>query len=82
MAAPAHADPRHACPGGCGRLVAFGRYACRPCWDRLPKPLRVAIVTAWSRRNMGDLTAAATAHRSAMHEAKRWFVANPLAASA
>jgi hypothetical protein len=38
---------------GCGATVADGMLCCRPCWFRIPKPLRSAVWSTWGalRRN-------------------------------
>lgn len=64
----------HTCPGGCGRDVANARYACLPCWSRLPVELRSAIIdtshlgTLESRRREALTSAGAwlREHRGAM----------------
>jgi hypothetical protein len=35
------------CPGGCGRRVPPGLYACRECWGSLPPSVRRKINAAW-----------------------------------
>jgi hypothetical protein len=60
-------DPTHPCPGGCRARVPYHRYACRPCWRRLPHRLRQAIVTTWRTDP--------PAHRRAIAEAAGWYAA-------
>lgn len=60
----------HSCPGYCGRDVANARYACLPCWDRLPSRLRVAIAQT---AGLGLLV---PARRHALVSAAEWYKAN------
>jgi hypothetical protein len=62
----------HECPGGCGARVERHRYACRPCWYRLPAPHRDAI-----RRNRRHNEG----HALALHAASIWFAEHPLSTS-
>jgi hypothetical protein len=63
----------HACPGGCGAQVPHHQLACKPCWFRLPKPLRDDVNDAYrNRRRDGALP-----HLRAIREASRWYRANP-----
>jgi len=62
-------DPTHTCPGQCGTQVPYRLLACKPCWWRLPKPLRNALNT--SHRKGGP------AHRGALQAALRWYANNP-----
>lgn len=64
------ATTTHACPGGCGTQVDRTRYACRPCWFRVPKDMRQAIYAAWHASDH-------SAHRAAMADAKVWLDAHP-----
>lgn len=69
------ADTRtHSCPGRCGRQVAAPRFACLPCWSRLPVRLRQDISTSYRNKNGGALSAA---HRGAMAAAQVWYLDNP-----
>lgn len=62
------------CPGGCGERVGYAKYACRPCWLRLPRAHREAILAAYrTRQQAGGLAA----HGEAMRAARDWFTANP-----
>lgn len=36
-------SPMHTCPGGCKKRVPNSRFACGPCWDRLPRELQTPI---------------------------------------
>jgi hypothetical protein len=58
----------HDCPGGCGRPVPYQRFACGPCWYRLPVALRRAITSGWAHR--ADDPAV---HRRAMTDATEWY---------
>jgi hypothetical protein len=59
-------DPdQHDCPGGCGARVPRWKFACKPCWFRLPREIREKI-SAQYRRD-------AAAHRAAMREAMVWY---------
>lgn len=60
-------DNRHPCPGDCGVQVPQHLYACRPCWRRLPYPMRRAITDTYQRDPI--------AHRRAMAEAAGWYAA-------
>lgn len=62
----------HGCPGDCGAQVPKHQLACKPCWYRLPKPLRDAISSAWRHRQQNP-----AAHRAALGAAMRWYRANP-----
>lgn len=57
----------HTCPGGCGRDVANARYACLPCWARLPVELRAAIIDT---SHLGTLEAR---RREALVAAGSWL---------
>ena len=61
----------HQCPGKCGREVASARYACVPCWSRLPQSHRVAIIDT---SHLGTLEAR---RRDALVAAGAWFRDNP-----
>lgn len=80
-AEPGFAGPHyHACPG-CGALgVRDDRYACKPCWNRLPWELRDRIMATWSakRRAPSDIHAA-VAHRNAMEAGGIWYRGHPAA---
>lgn len=65
-------DDMHGCPGDCGALVPRRQLACKPCWFRLPAPLRNAINLAYRHRQQNP-----TAHRAALGAAMRWYRANP-----
>lgn len=66
-------EPRtHDCPGHCGRRVARPRFACVPCWYRLPIELRRAITHGWRK---GALSGE---HRAAMFNARDWYDAHRL----
>lgn len=62
-------EPTHTCPGNCGAQVPHHHLACKPCWWRLPAPLRNALNAA--HRKGGP------AHRAALQAALRWYAANP-----
>lgn len=62
----------HTCPGRCGTQVPHHHLACRPCWFRLPQPMRDTIKsTSGYRRSKA-------AHRRALQDAIQWYQANPL----
>jgi hypothetical protein len=58
------------CPGGCGTQVARRRFACKPCWYRLPESYRDAI-----KRNHHRNT---EARFVAVHNATGWYMEHPL----
>jgi hypothetical protein len=62
----------HECPGGCGAEVPQHHLACKPCWFRLPGPLRNAINGAYRHRATNP-----AGHRAALGAAMRWYRANP-----
>jgi len=64
-----HDTRTHACPGGCGRQVEYGKLSCRIDWYRLPHELRQRIWAAYKSDPV--------AHRDALAEASRWYQANP-----
>lgn len=66
------ADPTHKCPGGCGAAVPRSQLSCKPCWFRLPKPLRDDVNIAYRRRRSDPLD-----HMRAISVASRWYRANP-----
>ncbi len=57
----------HVCPGGCGRHVTPGRFACRSCWYRLPAAIRTAIWAGYRAAPLGG------AHRAAMADARDFY---------
>ena len=63
----------HDCPGGCGAQVPHHQLACKPCWFRLPKPLRDDVNIGYRRR----ATDAAVSHRRALRDAFAWYRGNP-----
>lgn len=65
-------EPTHPCPGGCGVLVPYVQLACKPCWSRLPKPLRDDVTGAYRLRRAEPLR-----HVRAVSQASRWYRANP-----
>jgi hypothetical protein len=58
--------PDHGCPGLCGRRIPRHRFACKPCWSRLPQDLREGIVGNGDHDGM--------AHRSAKSDATLWYL--------
>lgn len=70
-------EPTHPCPGGCGAAVPRTRLSCKPCWFRLPRPLRDEITGAYRVRRSDGLR-----HARAISEASRWYRANPLTSPA
>lgn len=60
----------HPCPGLCGAVVPYHRFACCDCWSRLPQQMRFAITDTWQRDPL--------AHAEAMSTASRWFRFHPL----
>lgn len=67
------ADTTHTCPGGCARRVARSRFACPPCWARLPLDLKRGITGNYGR----DVDA----HLAAMLDAQRWYRESLLAST-
>lgn len=65
-------DDTHGCPGDCGARVPRHQLACKPCWYRLPKPLRDAVNGAYRHRQQNP-----AAHRSALAAAMDWYRRNP-----
>lgn len=59
----------HNCPGGCARQVNQAKFACLPCWRRLPVDLRRPITQLYNRDLLG--------HLQAMSDARRWYRENP-----
>lgn len=55
----------HPCPGGCGRQVPNRLFACKDCWWRLPRELRLEISRTHRRDPIG--------HAEAMADASAWF---------
>ncbi len=45
----------HNCPGGCARHVIQAKFACPPCWRRLPVDLRRPITQLYNRDLLGHL---------------------------
>lgn len=64
-------EPTHACPGRCGAQVPYAQLACKPCWGRLPKPLKDDINAAYRQRRSDPL-----AHLRAVGAAGNWYRAN------
>jgi hypothetical protein len=58
----------HTCPGDCGAQVPRRQLACKPCWFRLPQPLRDAVNGSY-RRRLAD----PTPHRRALRAAMFWY---------
>lgn len=58
----------HPCPGECGSNVPNRLFACRPCWQRLPRDLAQPILATYRIDDM--------AHLRAMADARRWYRAN------
>lgn len=65
-------DDTHGCPGDCGAQVQRSQLACKPCWFRLPTPLRNAINSAYRHRQTNP-----AGHRAALSAAMRWYRDNP-----
>lgn len=63
----------HDCPGGCGTQVPRHHLACRPCWFRLPAPLRDDVNAGWRSRRADPAK-----HRRALRAASIWYRANPV----
>jgi hypothetical protein len=61
----------HTCPGGCGTQVAQHLFACRPCWSRLPRARRAAVMRGYDAGPLGE------EHTTAMVDALDWYAANP-----
>lgn len=62
----------HGCPGDCGAMVPRHQLSCKPCWFRLPSPLRNAVNNAYRHRASNP-----TPHRAALAAAMRWYRENP-----
>lgn len=60
--------PLHACPGGCGSELSQRQLACRRCWFKLPKHLRVNAAYRL-RTDGGDHIE----HRRAVIAALSWY---------
>ena len=79
---------RTECPAHCGRLQAPGKFLCRPCWGRVPKPLQDAVYATWRaygrarRGSRGEMLAALKAYRESRRVALEALgvVDEPLAA--
>lgn len=41
------ANRSRSCPGGCGRAVPPGQYACSSCWRDLPPSTRRRVTSSW-----------------------------------
>lgn len=65
-------EPRHDCPGACGKTVPLHLLACAPCWWRLPSKMRNAVSAAYHRREVDPL-----GHVRSINEARRWYRDNP-----
>lgn len=63
----------HPCPGKCGAQVPHHQLACKPCWARLPKPLRDDVNDAYRNRRRDG----AMPHLRAVSAAYGWYRANP-----
>jgi hypothetical protein len=59
----------HTCPGGCGRTVNPGWFACRQCWFRLPAGIRSDYATGQRRSRQKYNVAVAAAHA--------WYTTHP-----
>lgn len=62
----------HSCPGDCGAQVPRHQLACKPCWGRLPKPLKDDVNTAYRHRAENR-----RAHVLALRAAMDWYRRNP-----
>lgn len=62
----------HACPGLCGARVPRSHLSCKPCWFRLPKPLRDDVNAANRVRRSDPMR-----HMRALAAASRWYRENP-----
>jgi len=62
----------HSCPGGCGGQVPQHQLSCKPCWFRLPAPLRGVVTAAYRQRQRDPRP-----HREALRAARRWYHDNP-----
>jgi hypothetical protein len=62
----------HDCPGCEAPGVPQHQLSCKPCWFRLPSPLRNAVNGAYRQRATNP-----TAHRAALGAAMRWYRENP-----
>jgi hypothetical protein len=62
----------HTCPGCKAPNVPQHQLSCKPCWFRLPAPLRAATNAAYHRR-----LANPAPHRAALAAAMRWYRENP-----
>lgn len=62
----------HKCPG-CGALgIPHAQLSCKPCWFRLPRPLRREVDAAYRIRGRDTRR-----HLLAVGAASRWWRANP-----
>jgi hypothetical protein len=66
------AEQTHPCPGGCRAEIPHHQLSCKPCWFRLPKPLRDDVNSAYRKRRAEPL-----GHARAVSAASRWYRANP-----
>lgn len=68
------ADTTHPCPGCDAPGVPQHQLGCRPCWWRLPEPIRGRINRAYAakKRHPHDVDIAG-AHRRAIFDAMQWW---------
>jgi hypothetical protein len=58
--------------------VAQDRFACRPCWARLPWEHRDRVMTTWRARRARDADSShLVAHHHAMRDAEDWYTKHP-----
>lgn len=67
------AELTHACPGRCGAQVSRSQLSCKPCWFRLPKPLRDDVNAAYRKRRADPM-----GHMRTIAAASQWYRANPI----
>jgi hypothetical protein len=71
---PATPPPPHECPApGCARTVSHDRLACYTDWNRLPRPIRTSVWTAYKLHGN-----ASTEHQAAVRLALRWYSDHPV----
>jgi hypothetical protein len=62
----------HGCPGCAVPGVPDHLLACGPCWGRLPRVYRNAVLAAWRNRSKAPL-----GHLRAVGAARTWYRQNP-----
>lgn len=68
----------HACPGCGAPGLSRERFACRPCWARLPWEHRDRVMATWrARTRPGADSSHLLAHHHAMRDAEDWYARHP-----